>query len=632
MLFSIDKKLSPTAYRLYNVLVAMANIHTHSVTAYVSTLAKKLNRSARTVRRHLHTLEELGIIGRIMRQSTSNPKMNLASDFLVFGRTAPCYQDSELEIFEKSTNMPELSAPDDKNGSEIKKELFKKDKNLTLIRNNQENQDDIENDKIEDETDIEIRKTYAWKTKLIKEIQSQQETENSSKNQQSFSGLENIPEILKPTARYLMFCTGRTNISPHEAEILKELEKIHTPTRINREIDRAVKRFKKRNKNLLQLTFNYIGAALKNQKSFTREKTNISTPNKTQPQSIQPQNLSMPIEEAEKIIANFKTSQNEKELISPELMRRFNAINEILANETELTNESYLSILFPDIDTEKIIEKSTQREIKDISSSKNLDLACATCSNPEHCSLPINCKIGRSRPILSLRGQEKIFIGYGGKIICRFKTDTTQNTEYQQRIRKSLLTPEQAQQNFNNYKTENFPPEIIVAKAQAILAAQNQRSIIIAGQAGTGKTHLAISIAIEFIRKGQQAIFVNSTELLEKLVQSQMAYNTDFLEYKQKFMSADCLILDDLGKEKMTHKRLEQLYAIIDFRYRHKTPTIVTTNAFTIEDLKDPWNEDWNKNYIEPIISRILGNGSWVTITEAEDYRTTHSTPLIKQN
>ena len=49
----------------------------------------------------------------------------------------------------------------------------------------------------------------------------------------------------------------------------------------------------------------------------------------------------------------------------------------------------------------------------------------------------------------------------------------------------------------------------------------------------------------------------------------------------------DLLILDDLGAERSTDYALEQVYNIVDSRYRAGLPVIYTTNL-TLEELKNP--------------------------------------------
>ena len=84
---------------------------------------------------------------------------------------------------------------------------------------------------------------------------------------------------------------------------------------------------------------------------------------------------------------------------------------------------------------------------------------------------------------------------------------------------------------------------------------------------------------------------------------------------------SDLLKLDDLGHENMTPARASYLHQIIDFRYGENLQTIVTTNARTPEELC-AWS---GEAFIAPIISRLLGRGTWVTILQAQDRRQTNA-------
>ena len=58
-------------------------------------------------------------------------------------------------------------------------------------------------------------------------------------------------------------------------------------------------------------------------------------------------------------------------------------------------------------------------------------------------------------------------------------------------------------------------------------------------------------------------------------------------EYISRLYSFPLLILDDFGMERGTEYGLEQVYNVIDSRYRSGRPLIVTTNL-TLEDLQHP--------------------------------------------
>ena len=69
--------------------------------------------------------------------------------------------------------------------------------------------------------------------------------------------------------------------------------------------------------------------------------------------------------------------------------------------------------------------------------------------------------------------------------------------------------------------------------------------------------------------------------------------------------------------ENMTAARASYLHQIIDYRYGEKLQTVITTNAKNVAELC-AWD---GEAYIMPIVSRLLGHGTWVTITNAPDRR-----------
>lgn len=91
---------------------------------------------------------------------------------------------------------------------------------------------------------------------------------------------EDAPDIMQITARYFLQQTGRQRLTWDEISALRELAVNQVPTRVQKEIDTAVKRFLKRGQSLSTLTFGYIAGALKHQPTLgrKRKKAKPSTP------------------------------------------------------------------------------------------------------------------------------------------------------------------------------------------------------------------------------------------------------------------------------------------------------------------------------------------------------------------
>ncbi|TKV45636.1 hypothetical protein C1I58_20080 [Bacillus sp. PIC28] len=107
----------------------------------------------------------------------------------------------------------------------------------------------------------------------------------------------------------------------------------------------------------------------------------------------------------------------------------------------------------------------------------------------------------------------------------------------------------------------------------------NGESLMLWGNPGNGKTHLAAAIVNELSKKGYIVVFQSVPELLQRI---RSTFNSENKENETQIMRAllecDLLILDDIGAEKTTEWVEEKLFNIIDGRYRKELPTLYTSN------------------------------------------------------
>ena len=113
---------------------------------------------------------------------------------------------------------------------------------------------------------------------------------------------------------------------------------------------------------------------------------------------------------------------------------------------------------------------------------------------------------------------------------------------------------------------------------------ENNDGLLLWGDVGTGKTFYAACIANALIDQGVSVLMTNFAKILNKL--SGM-YADDKNTFVEGLMRYSLLIIDDLGIERNTEYALEQVYNIIDERYKARMPLIVTTNL-SLKTLKNP--------------------------------------------
>ncbi len=101
---------------------------------------------------------------------------------------------------------------------------------------------------------------------------------------------------------------------------------------------------------------------------------------------------------------------------------------------------------------------------------------------------------------------------------------------------------------------------------------------ILVGPSGSGKTYLAAAIANERIKLGQPAFFQTVPELLDHL-RSAFAPGS-VIPYDELFETVSntpLLILDDLGVQASTAWAKEKLDQLLNHRFIHELPTVITT-------------------------------------------------------
>ena len=130
------------------------------------------------------------------------------------------------------------------------------------------------------------------------------------------------------------------------------------------------------------------------------------------------------------------------------------------------------------------------------------------------------------------------------------------------------------------------------ARAAAERAALELRGLVLIGPFGTGKTTLGACIIRNLAERWaaldptQRQPFSSRFQAVPQLLDAiRRSY-----EYHQEpdplrpLLNARMLVLDDLGRERATEWVLDRLYVLIDHRYTHLLPTVVTTN-FGLDEL-----------------------------------------------
>lgn len=151
---------------------------------------------------------------------------------------------------------------------------------------------------------------------------------------------------------------------------------------------------------------------------------------------------------------------------------------------------------------------------------------------------------------------------------------------------------------------------------------QGPKGLLLIGQAGVGKTHLAAAILTAVIAKGHRGLFCTTRDLLRRMRDS---YNptiqTTERQIIEPVLTCELLVLDDLGAERLTEWVADTMDLIIDTRYADGRTTIVTTNFPAIDDSQNTEGLWWRVGFRTQ--SRLHKMCRFLTLDGA-DYRDVH--------
>jgi len=175
------------------------------------------------------------------------------------------------------------------------------------------------------------------------------------------------------------------------------------------------------------------------------------------------------------------------------------------------------------------------------------------------------------------------------------------------------------------YTLGNFKPTVSNAAGRARVKVdgyledweENQeagKGLYFCGGVGTGKTHLAVAVMNELIRKKRTpSLFVTVPELLDNLRETYNKPGRNLDEWMDAVQNAEFLVLDDLGSERTTEWVRERIFVIVNHRYREALPTVFTSNIGP---------KDLAEQLGERTASRIIAMCDWIAL-EGDDYRET---------
>lgn len=123
-------------------------------------------------------------------------------------------------------------------------------------------------------------------------------------------------------------------------------------------------------------------------------------------------------------------------------------------------------------------------------------------------------------------------------------------------------------------------------------------SILFIGDCGTGKSHLAQSLAVMACQKGYRVFYTTCAALISDL--NVGVYEKTLARRLRKYTTPELLVIDEMGHDRLeleVTKEAHLLFRVIDQRYNKNAALIFTTN---VEE------QDWADYLGDPVSTRAI--------------------------
>lgn len=198
-------------------------------------------------------------------------------------------------------------------------------------------------------------------------------------------------------------------------------------------------------------------------------------------------------------------------------------------------------------------------------------------------------------------------------ILMRSESEQRQDNQSRKRL-KSAGFP--YTKTLEELELNRYPGELsglFINELASCRFISDKRNVVMIGNPGRGKTHMAIGLGLKACELGMNVLFKNAATLSTELTEAKDNYVLGKLE--KRIRQADLLIIDEMSYVSFDRFQSELLFKVISDRSERGSIIVTTNLAFS------KWTELFNNTAMVPALVDRLTFKSYVLDMNGSSYR-----------
>jgi len=201
------------------------------------------------------------------------------------------------------------------------------------------------------------------------------------------------------------------------------------------------------------------------------------------------------------------------------------------------------------------------------------------------------------------------------QFLCELMSREVEQRQLNQQVRRMRAARFPLKKSLDDFDFKNLPhvEEAVIWQLATGEFIDRHENIIMNGNPGTGKTHLAIGLGIRLCKQKYKVLFYTAVNLVTELVEARDDHRLSRLE--QKLEKVDLLIVDELSYLTFSKSQSELLFHVLSIRNERGSVIITTNLEFS------RWGELFPNSMLTAALIDRLTHHAHILNMNAESYR-----------